>query len=313
MFVCLFVCCVIGKFKGLLSNYELSVEDLIDLMNSVDHQKVVNSRDAVISDESLVALLDRTLQSEMNSDLGFKERGKEKDNLKTASSTTHSGVFRVLSERDSSGKLIAAYGCEQAESTEHDTGKNTEKNTEHDIDDDSHPSTISNGQDGGASENIDAASSATPRPASSKIPETAFKFSTSNSSPSATMQSKPSPSTSSSSCSLPSSTPEPASSASDSLSRSSYASLTSTSPPAPPPVGVSQPPYAMDTDASCTSYSSALLADSSTEPTPEPISGEGVASAGMMVADSVFDVSCADEVSGGAETDTVPCISGITS
>lgn len=275
-------------------------------MNSVDHQKVVNSRDAVISDESLVALLDRTLQSEMNSDLGFKERGKEKDNLKTASSTTHSGVFRVLSERDSSGKLIAAYGCEQAESTEHNTGKNTEKNTEHDIDDDSHPSTISNGQ---ASENTDAASSATPRPASSKIPETAFKFSTSNSSPSATMQSKPSPSTSSSSC-RPSSTPEPTSSASDSLSRSSYAS---TSPPAPPPVGVSQPPHIMDTDASCTSYSSALLADSSTEPTPEPISGEGVASAGTMVADSVFDVSCADEVSGGAETDTVPCISGITS
>lgn len=81
------------------SDYELSIDDLVDLLHSVDHEKVVDSEDAVISDEALAALLNRTLQSD-------KIKEKDEDSLKS----THLGIFKVIAERDSSGKLIGAEG-----------------------------------------------------------------------------------------------------------------------------------------------------------------------------------------------------------
>lgn len=95
------------------SDYDLSIEDLVDLLHSVDHEKVVKSKDAVISDEALAALLDRTLTSDkMNSDPGFKEKEKEDDSLKSANSIVHSGLFKVIAERDSTGKLIGEQNSE---------------------------------------------------------------------------------------------------------------------------------------------------------------------------------------------------------
>lgn len=96
------------------SDYDLSIEDLVDLLHSVDHEKVVKSKDAVISDEALAALLDRTLTSDkMNSDPGFKEKEKEDDSLKSANSIVHLGLFKVIAERDSTGKLIGEQNSEQ--------------------------------------------------------------------------------------------------------------------------------------------------------------------------------------------------------
>lgn len=87
------------------SDYELSIDDLVDLLHSVDHEKVVDSENAVISDEALAALLDRTLQ-------GNRATEEGEDNVKGAGSTAHSGVFKIIAERDSSGKLIGEHSTE---------------------------------------------------------------------------------------------------------------------------------------------------------------------------------------------------------
>lgn len=66
---------------------------------------MVDSKNAVITDEALAALLDRTLQSKVKDDpIGSQEKGPEKDSLKSA--TAHSDVFKVIVERDSSGMLL---------------------------------------------------------------------------------------------------------------------------------------------------------------------------------------------------------------
>lgn len=65
---------------------------------------MVNSNDAVISDEALAALLDRTLK--IKSDPSFKEKEEEEDSLKSACSVAHTGIFKVIAERDCSGTLI---------------------------------------------------------------------------------------------------------------------------------------------------------------------------------------------------------------
>lgn len=91
-----------GKFKGFSSNNDLSIEDLVDLLHSVDHDKVVSSSDAVISDKALAALLDRTMSGSKQdlSSAGATEEAKKKMTV------GHSSVFRVIAERDSHGNLI---------------------------------------------------------------------------------------------------------------------------------------------------------------------------------------------------------------
>ena len=97
---------LIGKFKGVSSDYELSIDDLVDLLHSVDHEKIVDSENAVISDGALAALLDRTLQG---------DKATEEDaegSLKGAGSIAHSGVFKIIAERDSSGKLVGEHSTD---------------------------------------------------------------------------------------------------------------------------------------------------------------------------------------------------------
>lgn len=76
-----------GKFKGgegRDSHSTLSVEDLTELLESVDHDKVVNSED-IISDAALTALLDRSMLSNERDDSG-------------APSVDHDDVFKVVIE-----------------------------------------------------------------------------------------------------------------------------------------------------------------------------------------------------------------------
>ena len=85
-----------GKFKGYgVENQQLSLDALVDLLSSVDHDKVVTSKDAVISDEALGALLDRSFCSKMPQD-------QEKENQ----TSKHSEVFKVLEVRDEKGNVI---------------------------------------------------------------------------------------------------------------------------------------------------------------------------------------------------------------
>ena len=60
----------VGKFKGYNgTNTQFSLDDLMDLLHTVDHHKVVNSNDgAVFSDEALAALLDRNFNTEIVQD-----------------------------------------------------------------------------------------------------------------------------------------------------------------------------------------------------------------------------------------------------
>jgi len=87
-----------GKFKGLSSQCDLSIDDLIDLLHSVDHEKVVNNQAAVISDKALAALLDRTMTNNLD---GSGSSGQSQ------SSSGHYPVnFRVIAESDSRGNLV---------------------------------------------------------------------------------------------------------------------------------------------------------------------------------------------------------------
>ena len=91
-----------GKFKGLSSQCDLSIDDLIDLLHSVDHEKVVNNQAAVISDEALAALLDRTMTSS-------NQEGSSSSGELQASAAAHYPVnFKVIAERDSRGNLTNA-------------------------------------------------------------------------------------------------------------------------------------------------------------------------------------------------------------
>lgn len=72
---------------------QISLEALADLLNSVDHDKVVTSKDAVISDEALLALLDRSFSSsKQNQDVGSQK-------------VKHTEVFKVLEESDEKGNI----------------------------------------------------------------------------------------------------------------------------------------------------------------------------------------------------------------
>lgn len=82
---------------------------------------MVNSSDAIISDEALRALLDRRIQPVKESE------GRQKDDRQ------HDGVFKVIDEQDSSGNTLTI-GCsskrnnsDHFNSTAHtaDSGKET--------------------------------------------------------------------------------------------------------------------------------------------------------------------------------------------
>ena len=92
----------IGKFKGYSGeDQQLSLEDLASLLHSVDHEKVVESSDAIISDEALEALLDRSIQTGKEGGGGGGGGGKRE-----GGGGQHEGVFKVIDEQDSSGNTL---------------------------------------------------------------------------------------------------------------------------------------------------------------------------------------------------------------
>ena len=93
---------LVGKFKGKASEIDLSLDDLVELLHSVDHHKVVDSGNAVITDQQLEALLDRTLTSQENK---TSDKGTEctKSSLPVADDQS---IFRVIEERDAKGNVI---------------------------------------------------------------------------------------------------------------------------------------------------------------------------------------------------------------
>ena len=102
-----------GKFKGSITDSDVSLDDLVDLLQSVEHDKVVNSKDAVISDEALRALLNRNLSNNDNDD-GKVARSLEES---VGDGPKHSDVFKVIEERDSSGNIRKCMQSEQAGAT----------------------------------------------------------------------------------------------------------------------------------------------------------------------------------------------------
>jgi hypothetical protein len=211
----------------------------------VDHEKVVDSKNAVISDEALVALLDRTLQND-------RTKGKEEDNSENSNSAAHLTVFKVIAERDSSGKLVGDQGVEDALCTDVTSASDN-------VDTD-------NINEGIATVPGDTSSlSTTPEPASSTSLGSSSSVSIASSS-SADIQSD----------SLASTTPEPASSSSVKSSSSSV-SLTSSSGSM-----CIHDVQSMDIDVSTPASSAALTYSCS--PTPEPSTG------GVMVANTEVNV-----------------------
>ena len=107
-----------GKFKGYSSeDQQLSLEDLVDLLHSVDHDRVVRTSDAVISDTALKALLDRTY-TPSNSCKGGGGGGEREGEGE------HYGVFKVLTESDSDhGNILKTIDghAENSHSTEPST------------------------------------------------------------------------------------------------------------------------------------------------------------------------------------------------
>lgn len=95
------ICPPSGKFKGYGTNREdeqLSVDDLVGLLQSVDHEKVVSSSDAVISNEALVALLDRS----------FSNKNPKVDSSAKPNEEKHVEIFKVLEERDEHGNILCS-------------------------------------------------------------------------------------------------------------------------------------------------------------------------------------------------------------
>ena len=88
-----------GKFKGgSAEEQQLSLDDLIDLLHSVDHERVVGGNGAVISDDALMALLDRSFTSKKAETAATTRAG--------ANANRHDEVFKVLEERDVHGNVL---------------------------------------------------------------------------------------------------------------------------------------------------------------------------------------------------------------
>ena len=80
-----------GKFKGYSGeDQQLSLEDLMSLLQSVDHETVVDSNDVIISDKALDALLDCSIGTSGGGEAG---EGAHKE---------MEGVFKVIHDQDSS-------------------------------------------------------------------------------------------------------------------------------------------------------------------------------------------------------------------
>ena len=93
-----------GKFKGYsVEEQQLSLEDLASLLHSVDHQSVVDSGDAILSDQALAALLDRRVTG---------ERGGELE-----------GVFKVIHEQHSTGNTLPGINNGGGEGNGRESGK----------------------------------------------------------------------------------------------------------------------------------------------------------------------------------------------
>ena len=75
----------------------MSLEDLTSLLHSVDHESVVDSRDAIISDEALAALLDRSVRP------ARRGEGEGEGGMGVGE---HEGVFKVIDEQGSSGNSL---------------------------------------------------------------------------------------------------------------------------------------------------------------------------------------------------------------
>ena len=71
------------KFKGNRASNALSIEELTDLLRSVDHDKVVKTND-IISDEALEALLERDFAVNPVND--------------SVNDTVHNKVFKIVKE-----------------------------------------------------------------------------------------------------------------------------------------------------------------------------------------------------------------------
>ena len=117
-----------GKFKGYSkSDQNLTMDDLKDLLKSVDHDQVVDSSD-VISDKALAALLDRSLTSST----GATARHSQED--KVCNDGAHSNLFVVLEEDSGNGGMLKGVNagsskheetCSQQEATIKDTEEKT--------------------------------------------------------------------------------------------------------------------------------------------------------------------------------------------
>ena len=82
------------------------MDDLKELLKSVDHDKVVNSTD-IISEDALAALLDRSLSS------GGAVANKEATS--SSGEGTHSNLFVVLEENTGKGKILKSVNASAAE------------------------------------------------------------------------------------------------------------------------------------------------------------------------------------------------------
>ena len=100
----------VGKFKGYSGKeQQLSLEDLTSLLHSVDHQKVVNSNDAIISDKALEVLLDRTFVKPSGDGNGVEM--KENESV-TNDVREHEAIFKVINEQDTPGNtLLSINNC----------------------------------------------------------------------------------------------------------------------------------------------------------------------------------------------------------
>lgn len=104
----------VGKFKGYSGKeQQLSLEDLTSLLHSVDHQKVVNSNDAIISDKALEVLLDRTFVKPSGDGNGVEM--KENESI-TNDVREHEAIFKVINEQDTPGNtLLSINNCTTTE------------------------------------------------------------------------------------------------------------------------------------------------------------------------------------------------------
>ena len=105
--------CYTGRFKGYSkADQNLTMEDLKELLKSVDHEHVVDSSD-IISDEALKALLDRSFSSSSSLAVkGEKKAGNSDNGVCSSDHGAHSNLFVVLEEKCDSGNLLKSVNAD---------------------------------------------------------------------------------------------------------------------------------------------------------------------------------------------------------